>query len=82
MSSSSIFATIMASPRSWVETGSDLYPTVNALGPESVLTFTGKVAARSPETLNPKLATGRDRNLPERGDRAVGCRSPAAAGIR
>ena len=41
-----------------VETGSDLYPTVNALGPESVLTFTGKVAARSPETLNPKLATG------------------------
>ena len=41
-----------------VETGSELYPTVNALGPESVLTFTGKVAARSPETLNPKLATG------------------------
>ncbi|GAA0860990.1 aspartate--tRNA ligase [Sphingopyxis soli] len=41
-----------------VETGSDLYPTVNGVGPESVLTFTGKVAARSPETLNPKLATG------------------------
>ena len=33
-----------------VETGSDLYPTVNGVGPESVLTFTGKVAARSPET--------------------------------
>lgn len=41
-----------------VETDSDLYPTVNGVGPESVLTFTGKVAARSPETLNPKLATG------------------------
>jgi len=41
-----------------VETGSDLYPTVDACGAESVLTFTGKVAARSPETLNPKLATG------------------------
>ncbi|MBD3732310.1 MAG: aspartate--tRNA ligase [Sphingopyxis sp.] len=41
-----------------VETGSDLYPTVNGVGPESVLTFTGRVAARSPETLNPKLATG------------------------
>ena len=41
-----------------VETDSDLYPTVNGVGPESVLTFTGKVAARSPETLNSKLATG------------------------
>src|SRR3569623_807859 len=41
-----------------VETGSDLYPIVDACGAESVLTFTGKVAARSPETLNPKLATG------------------------
>ncbi|WP_374393885.1 aspartate--tRNA ligase [Sphingopyxis sp.] len=41
-----------------VETDSDLYPTVNGVGPESVLTFTGRVAARSPETLNPKLATG------------------------
>ncbi|HEY6817116.1 MAG TPA: aspartate--tRNA ligase [Croceibacterium sp.] len=41
-----------------VETGSDLYPIVDGCGPESVLTFTGTVAARSPETLNPKLATG------------------------
>ena len=41
-----------------VETSSDLYPIVDGCGAESVLTFTGKVAARSPETLNPKLATG------------------------
>ncbi|PXA97327.1 aspartate--tRNA ligase [Nostoc sp. 3335mG] len=41
-----------------VETGSDLYPIVDGCGAESVLTFTGKVAARSPETVNPKLATG------------------------
>ncbi len=41
-----------------VETGSPLYPIVDGAGAESVLTFTGKVAARSPETVNPKLATG------------------------
>ncbi|MDB5674396.1 MAG: Aspartate--tRNA(Asp/Asn) ligase, partial [Sphingomonas bacterium] len=41
-----------------VETSSDLFPIVDAAGPESVLTVTGKVSARSPETLNPKLPTG------------------------
>jgi len=41
-----------------VETGSDLFPIVDAAGPESVLTVTGKVSARSAETQNPKLPTG------------------------
>jgi aspartyl-tRNA synthetase len=41
-----------------VETGSALFPVVDAAGPESVLTVTGKVSARSPETQNPKLPTG------------------------
>ncbi|MGH6649572.1 MAG: aspartate--tRNA ligase [Sphingopyxis sp.] len=41
-----------------VETGSSLFPIVDAAGPESVLTVTGKVSARSPETINPKLPTG------------------------
>ncbi|CAN5754677.1 aspartate--tRNA ligase [soil metagenome] len=41
-----------------VETDSDLYPTVNNARAESVLTFTGIAAARSPETINPKLPTG------------------------
>jgi aspartyl-tRNA synthetase len=41
-----------------VETSSDLFPIVDAAGPESVLTVTGKVSARSPETQNPKLPTG------------------------
>ncbi|MDH7970847.1 aspartate--tRNA ligase [Sphingomonas sp. AR_OL41] len=41
-----------------VETGSALFPVVDAAGPESVLTVTGKVSARSPETKNPKLPTG------------------------
>ncbi|NML05272.1 aspartate--tRNA ligase [Sphingomonas sp. G-3-2-10] len=41
-----------------IETDSDLFKTVDALGPESVITVTGKVSARSPETLNPKLPTG------------------------
>eukprot|EP01035_Chromulina_nebulosa_P039092 gene39093-52823_t len=41
-----------------VETGSALFPVVDAAGPESVLTVTGKVFARSPETQNPKLPTG------------------------
>ena len=41
-----------------VETGSKLFPIVDAAGPESVLTVTGKVSARSPETINPKLPTG------------------------
>ncbi|MBC7031936.1 aspartate--tRNA ligase, partial [Salmonella enterica subsp. enterica serovar Enteritidis] len=41
-----------------IETGSDLFPIVDNAGPESVITVTGKVSARSPETLNPKLDTG------------------------
>ncbi len=41
-----------------VETSSELFPIVDAAGPESVLTVTGKVSARSPETKNPKLPTG------------------------
>jgi aspartyl-tRNA synthetase len=41
-----------------IETDSELFKTVDALGPESVITVTGKVSARSPETLNPKLPTG------------------------
>jgi len=41
-----------------VETSSDLFPIVDAAGPESVLTVTGRVSARSPETQNPKLPTG------------------------
>ncbi|MBJ7438767.1 MAG: aspartate--tRNA ligase [Sphingopyxis sp.] len=41
-----------------VETGSSLFPIVDAAGPESVLTVTGKVSARSTETINPKLPTG------------------------
>jgi len=41
-----------------IETDSDLFPIVDNAGPESVITVTGKVSARSPETLNPKLDTG------------------------
>ncbi|RYD19571.1 MAG: aspartate--tRNA ligase, partial [Lysobacteraceae bacterium] len=41
-----------------VETSSDLFAVVDAAGPESVLTVTGTVSARSVETQNPKLATG------------------------
>ncbi|MDF7777677.1 aspartate--tRNA ligase [Sphingomonas sp. AOB5] len=41
-----------------IETDSELFKLVDAVGPESVITVTGKVSARSPETLNPKLPTG------------------------
>ncbi|HEV7290208.1 aspartate--tRNA ligase [Sphingomonas sp.] len=41
-----------------IETGSDLFKIVDAVGPESVLTVTGKVSARSAETLNSKIPTG------------------------
>ncbi|WP_447724917.1 aspartate--tRNA ligase [Sphingomonas koreensis] len=41
-----------------IETDSDLFKIVDAVGPESVLTVTGKVSARSAETLNTKLPTG------------------------
>ncbi len=41
-----------------VETDSALFPIVDALGPESVITVTGKVSARAAETLNDKLPTG------------------------
>ncbi len=48
-----------------VETGSELFPIVDAAGPESVITVTGKVSARSAETLNTKLATGEIEVFPE-----------------
>ncbi|NWM24951.1 OB-fold nucleic acid binding domain-containing protein, partial [Escherichia coli] len=41
-----------------IETSSDLFAIVDNAGPESVITVTGKVSARAPETLNPKLDTG------------------------
>jgi aspartyl-tRNA synthetase len=41
-----------------IETSSDLFAIVDNAGPESVITVTGKVSARSAETLNPKLDTG------------------------
>ncbi|MEG3180134.1 aspartate--tRNA ligase [Sphingomonas sp. LT1P40] len=48
-----------------VETGSELFPIVDAAGPESVITVTGRVSARSAETLNTKLATGEIEVFPE-----------------
>jgi aspartyl-tRNA synthetase len=45
----------------------DLYPVLNALRPRVGVTFTGKVAARSPETLNPNLATGEIEIYPTEG---------------
>jgi len=41
-----------------IDTSSPLFKTVEALRPESVVTVTGKVIKREPETVNPKLATG------------------------
>jgi aspartyl-tRNA synthetase len=41
-----------------IDVGSPLFAAADALKLESVVTFTGKVVARSPETVNPKLATG------------------------
>jgi len=41
-----------------IDSSSPLFKAADALRVESVVTVTGKVAARSPETVNPKLATG------------------------
>jgi aspartyl-tRNA synthetase len=41
-----------------IDVSSQLFHAVDALRFESVVTFTGQVAARSAETVNPKLATG------------------------
>src|SRR5215472_13146290 len=41
-----------------IEVSSPLFPAADALRLESVVTITGKVAARSSDTINPKLDTG------------------------
>jgi aspartyl-tRNA synthetase len=41
-----------------VETGAEVFANADALRPESVVTVTGTVVARSAETVNPKLPTG------------------------
>jgi aspartyl-tRNA synthetase len=41
-----------------IDSSSPLFKAADALRVESVVTVTGTVAARSPETVNPKLATG------------------------
>jgi len=41
-----------------IDSSSPLFAAVDALRVESVVTVSGAVAARSPETVNPKLATG------------------------
>jgi aspartyl-tRNA synthetase len=41
-----------------IDVSSPLFATADALRLESVVTVTGRIAARSPETVNPKLATG------------------------
>jgi aspartyl-tRNA synthetase len=41
-----------------IDTSSPIFRDVEATRVESVITITGKVVARSPETVNPKLATG------------------------
>jgi aspartyl-tRNA synthetase len=41
-----------------IDSSSPLFQAADALRLESVVTVTGRVAARSPETVNPKLATG------------------------
>jgi aspartyl-tRNA synthetase len=48
-----------------LETSSDLFPIVDAAGPESVLTVTGRVSARSAETVNSKLDTGEIEVFPD-----------------
>ncbi len=42
-----------------LEAGGDHFPTVEGLRPESVVTITGPVVARSADTINPNLPTGR-----------------------
>lgn len=41
-----------------IDVSSPLFPAADALRLESVVTMTGRVAARSPDTINPKLDTG------------------------
>ncbi|MFO1127673.1 MAG: aspartate--tRNA ligase [Rhodospirillales bacterium] len=41
-----------------IDAGSDLFAEATAVRPESVITVTGKVVRRSPDTVNPSLATG------------------------
>ena len=41
-----------------IDISSPLFMTADALRLETVVTMTGRIAARSPETVNPKLATG------------------------
>ena len=41
-----------------IDTSSPIFAAVEAARLESVITATGKIVARSPETVNPKLATG------------------------
>src|SRR5208282_1713897 len=41
-----------------IDIGNALFKAVDALKLESVVTFTGQVVSRSPETVNPKLPTG------------------------
>ncbi|MGH7062400.1 MAG: amino acid--tRNA ligase-related protein, partial [Stellaceae bacterium] len=41
-----------------IDASSPLFSAVDALRLESVVTFTGRIAARSPDTVNPKLDTG------------------------
>ena len=41
-----------------IDVSSPLFPAVDALRLESVVTITGQVAMRSPDTINPKLDTG------------------------
>ncbi len=41
-----------------IDISSDLFPILEGARPESVLTVTGRVVKRDPETVNPKLPTG------------------------
>ena len=41
-----------------IDISSPLFPVADALRLESVVTMTGRIAARSPDTINPKLDTG------------------------
>src|SRR6266481_8403720 len=41
-----------------VDTSSALFSEIEAIRPESVVTFTGRVVKRTPDTVNPKLSTG------------------------
>jgi aspartyl-tRNA synthetase len=41
-----------------IDTSSSLFPEIEAVRLESVITFTGRVVRRTPDTVNPKLSTG------------------------